>query len=60
MLKREEEEKITAMKDKMMETAAEMVSLRETICVLEQEMEADDMILLQVCFDTPAYVNDFH
>ncbi|KAM4598326.1 zinc-binding protein A33 [Polymixia lowei] len=46
-LKTEEEEKIAGMKDKMTEISAETQSLIETIRVLEDELKAEDIKLLQ-------------
>ncbi|XP_071385901.1 zinc-binding protein A33 [Centroberyx affinis] len=45
-VRKEEEEKISEMKDKVKELSAEMLSLAETITVLEEELKEDDMVLL--------------
>ncbi|KAJ3601421.1 hypothetical protein NHX12_032389 [Muraenolepis orangiensis] len=46
-VKREEEEKLAGMRDKISEMADEMLSLEESFTVLESELNADDMTLLQ-------------
>jgi len=48
-LKREEEEKLVGMKEKISEVSEEMRSLQESFSALESELDADDMTVLQVC-----------
>lgn len=47
-VKKEEEEKIAGMKDKMKELSAEVLSLTETISVIQEQLKEDDMVLLKV------------
>lgn len=37
------------MKDKVKELSAEMLSITETISVIQEELKEDDMVLLEVC-----------
>ncbi|XP_044186826.1 zinc-binding protein A33 isoform X2 [Thunnus albacares] len=46
-VKKEEEEKIAGMKDKFKELSAEVLSLTETIAVIQEELKEDDMVLLK-------------
>ncbi|XP_056144098.1 E3 ubiquitin-protein ligase TRIM35 [Lampris incognitus] len=46
-LRSEEEEKITGMKQKMAAISAEMLSLTESINILEEELKAEDIVLLE-------------
>ena len=48
-VRREEEQKIAGMRDKISQISEEMLSLEESFRVLESELNADDMTLLQVC-----------
>lgn len=48
-MKREEEEKIAGMKDKIKELSAEVLSLAETISIIQEQLKEDDMVLLKVC-----------
>ncbi|CAL8303597.1 unnamed protein product [Merluccius merluccius] len=47
-LKQEENEKLAGMRDKISEISEEMLSLEESFNVLESELNADDMTILQV------------
>ena len=47
-LKREEDQKISGMRDKVSEISEEMLSLEESFDFLESELNAEDMALLQV------------
>lgn len=47
-VKKEEDEKIAGLKDKMKELSAEVLSLTETISVIQEQLEEDDLILLKV------------
>uniref|UniRef100_A0A7N8XNL7 Zinc-binding protein A33-like n=1 Tax=Mastacembelus armatus TaxID=205130 RepID=A0A7N8XNL7_9TELE len=51
-VKKEEEEKFAAMKDKIKEFSAEVLSLTEAISVIQQQLKEDDMILLKNFKDT--------
>ncbi|KAM3864432.1 nuclear factor 7, brain [Diretmus argenteus] len=46
-VRKEEEEKLAGMKDKMKELSAEMLSLADTISVIEEELKGEDMVLLK-------------
>ncbi|XP_056263189.1 nuclear factor 7, ovary [Pseudoliparis swirei] len=46
-VKKEEDEKIAGLKDKMKELSAEVLSLTETISVIQEQLEEDDLILLK-------------
>ncbi|XP_047426971.1 nuclear factor 7, brain [Mugil cephalus] len=46
-VKREEEEKIAGMKDKIREISAEVLSITETIALIEEELKGDDIVLLK-------------
>lgn len=48
-VKKEEEEKIAGLKDKIKELSAEVLSLAETISIIQEQLEEEDMILLKVC-----------
>ena len=47
-MKQEEEEKITGMKDKIKELSAEVLSLTETISIIQEQLQEEDMVLLEV------------
>lgn len=47
-MKKEEEEKIVGMKDKIKELSAELLSLTETIAVIQEQLKEDDMVMLKV------------
>ncbi|KAM7387199.1 hypothetical protein PAMA_009693 [Pampus argenteus] len=46
-VKKEEEEKAARMKDKFKEISAEVLSITETIAVLQEQLKEDDMVLLK-------------
>ncbi|KAM9345641.1 nuclear factor 7, brain [Symphorus nematophorus] len=46
-VKKEEEEKIAGMKDKIKELSAEVLSITETISVIQEQLKEDDMVLLK-------------
>ncbi|KAG7505223.1 zinc-binding protein A33-like [Solea senegalensis] len=46
-VKQEEEEKIAGMKDKIKELSAEVLSLTETISVIQEQLKEEDMVLLE-------------
>ncbi|XP_051242746.1 nuclear factor 7, brain [Dicentrarchus labrax] len=46
-VKKEEEEKLAGMKDKIKELSAEVLSLTETISVIQEQLKEDDMVLLK-------------
>lgn len=48
-VKREEEARITGMKDKIKELSAETQILRETISVIQDQLKEDNILLLKVC-----------
>lgn len=48
-VKKEEEEKIAGMKEKMKELSAEVTYLTETIAIIQEQLKEDDMVLLKVC-----------
>lgn len=48
-MKKEEDEKIAGMKDKVKELSAEMISLTDTIFLIEEQLKEEDMVLLKVC-----------
>lgn len=47
-VKKEEEEKIAGMKDKIKELSAEMLSLTETISFMQEQLKEEDVVLLKV------------
>ena len=48
-VKKEEEEKIAAMNDKIKELSGEVLSLTETISVIQEQLKENGMVLLKVC-----------
>lgn len=48
-LKKEEEEKIAAMKQRVQELSEEMLSVTETISVIQGQLMEDNIDLLKVC-----------
>ncbi|XP_059204475.1 zinc-binding protein A33 [Centropristis striata] len=46
-VKKEEEEKIAGMKDKIKELSAEVLSITETIAIIQEQLTEDDMVLLK-------------
>ncbi|XP_035510626.1 nuclear factor 7, brain [Morone saxatilis] len=46
-VKKEENEKLAGMKDKVKELSAEVLSLTETISVIQEQLKEDDMVLLK-------------
>lgn len=48
-VKREEEMRITGMKDKIKELSAGVQTLRESISVIQDQLKEDNMLLLKVC-----------
>lgn len=48
-VKREEEMRITGMKDKIKELSADVQTLRESISVIQDQLKEDNMLLLKVC-----------
>lgn len=48
-VKKEEEMRITGIKDKVNELSAEVQTLTETIAVIQGQLKEDDMLLLKVC-----------
>lgn len=48
-VKREEEMRITGMKDKIKELSAEAQTLRETISAIQEQLKEDNILLLKVC-----------
>jgi len=48
-VKKEEEEKIVAMKNKIKELSAEALSFTETIFIIQEQLKEDDIVLLKVC-----------
>lgn len=48
-VKKEEEEKIAGMKDKIKELSAEVLSIADTISVIEGQLQEDEMVFLKVC-----------
>ncbi|XP_068435007.1 zinc-binding protein A33 [Clinocottus analis] len=46
-VKKEEDEKIAGMKDKIKELSAQVLSLTETISVIQEQLKEDDLILLK-------------
>lgn len=48
-VKKEEDEKIAGMKDKVKELSAEIISLTDTISLIEEQLKEEDMVLLKVC-----------
>ncbi|XP_034046930.1 zinc-binding protein A33 [Thalassophryne amazonica] len=59
-VKKEEEERIIAMKDKVKELSAEMVSLAETISILQRELKEDSMVLLMNFKENQERSNSVH
>lgn len=47
-VKKEEDEKIAGMKDKVKELSADMISLTDTISLIEEQLKEEDMVLLKV------------
>lgn len=47
-VKKEEEEKIAGMKDKIKQLSAEVLSFTDTISVIQEQLKEDDMVLLKV------------
>lgn len=47
-VRREEEEKIAGMKDKVKELSAEVIAVADTILVIEEQLQEEDMTLLKV------------
>lgn len=47
-VKKDEEKKIAAIKEKMNELSAEMISVTETMSAIERQLKDDDMIILKV------------
>lgn len=50
-MKKEEQEKLARMKDKMKELSAEVLCLAETISHIQKELKEEDMVLLKVTMD---------
>lgn len=48
-VKREEEMRITGMKDKIKELSADVQTLRESISVIQDQLKEDNMLFLKVC-----------
>lgn len=48
-VKREEEMRITGMKDRFKELSAEVQTLSETISVIQDQLKEDNILLLKVC-----------
>lgn len=46
-VKKEEEEKLAGMKDKIKELSAEVLSLTETISVIQEQLKEEDLVLLK-------------
>ncbi|XP_022066639.1 zinc-binding protein A33 [Acanthochromis polyacanthus] len=46
-VKKEEEQKLAGMKDKIKELSAEVLSLTETISVIQEELKEEDLVLLK-------------
>ncbi|XP_032394463.1 zinc-binding protein A33 [Etheostoma spectabile] len=46
-VKKEEEDKIAGMKDKIKELSAEVLLLTETVCVIQEQLKEDDLVLLK-------------
>ncbi|XP_008293319.1 nuclear factor 7, brain [Stegastes partitus] len=46
-LKKEEEEKIAGMKDKVKELSAEVLSLKDTITIIQEQLKEEDIVLLK-------------
>ncbi|KAF7660507.1 hypothetical protein LDENG_00281020 [Lucifuga dentata] len=46
-VRKEEEEKIAGMKDKISELSAQMLSITETLSAIQEELKEDDMVLLE-------------
>lgn len=51
-VRREEEEKIAGMKDKVKELSAEVIAVADTISVIEEQLQDEDMTLLKNFKDT--------
>lgn len=47
-MKKEEEQKIAGMKDKIKELSAEVLTLTETILAIQEQLKEDDIVLLKV------------
>lgn len=48
-MKKEEEERIEGMKDKIKELSAEVQFITEAILAIQEQLQEDDMVLLKVC-----------
>lgn len=48
-LKKEEDEKIAAMKERIKKLSEEVLSVTETISVIQSQLVEDSMVLLKVC-----------
>lgn len=48
-MKKEEEERIVGMKDKIKELSAEVQFITEAILAIQEQLQEDDMVLLKVC-----------
>lgn len=46
---KEEEEKIAGMKDKVKELSAEALAIADTISVVEEQLQEEDITMLKVC-----------
>lgn len=57
-VKREEEMRITGMKEKIKELSAEVQTLKESISVIQGQLKEDDMLLLKVCIMETSNRND--
>lgn len=47
-MRKEKEEKIAGMKDKVKELSAEVIAIEDTISVIEEQLKEEDLILLKV------------
>lgn len=59
-VRKEEEEKIAGMKDKEKELSAELVSLADTISLIEEQLQEEDVTLLKVCCKHLKHVSSLH
>lgn len=57
-VKREEEMRITGMKEKVKELSAEVQTLKESISIIQGQLKEDDMLLLKVCIMETSNRND--
>lgn len=48
-VRKEEEEKLAGVKDKVRELSAEVIALADTIAVIEEQLQEEDITLLKVC-----------